>query len=786
MAGVKRRVMKGLAAGAAALLVLGIAAPFVHADRYRGPIQSSLSTALGRKVSIDGHVSFSLFTGPALSVDNVQIAEADQSSEPFAYVDQVRAVPRLFSLWTGHLEFASLTLDGAHVNLVRYGEGTTPSWNFEPLLSPGLLAAFPAIHMRDSRINFVLEGRKSPFYLLGADLDVTPRSADGSNWSVRFAGAPARSDRPAHGFGVIGAGGTWRRAGGDNGLLALDLTLERSEMSDILALVYGRDAGIHGIVSAQAHVAGPMRALGIEGEARVSELHGWDQSPPSSGVFPFRVSGVLNTPAQHLDLFAQPRARQGPSQWMLHVSADSYLERPFFKMDFRSDGLPIAPLPGLLHNFGANLPDGLQLTGVVTGSVAFDSRAGWTGNATIPETTLDVGGGAPLKLEECAFAISGSEVTAGPVEVTSGVDPVAEASARYSISDGAFQVSLVSRDAPLSTLLQRFPAASIPFLSDIHSGVWTGQLTYAQPAGKPGAWQGEGDLTAATAALPALSQPIDIAHATLRIDGPDIQLDHLVMSVAGIDITGDYKYTHDAPAPHQFHFALPRAELAVIETLLHPLLNHGGSLLDRALGRSSLPKWLADTRAAGSIEVASLDTAGPSLSRIRAGIVWLGERIGVNSLVLHNGEATISGALNLDLRNPKPHYSGSGLWTNLPWKDGYLSGTVAQFETSGSGIETLTNLKARGTVTGKDMDVAPLGAIDRMTGSYIVSFSGAALRLRFPELRLEGDGGEVWTGSGGSQGTDGEVTLRPSGGRQITLAGSITDASKDWVELVNR
>ena len=136
MARLTRRMARWLAIGAAVLFVVAVAATFVHADRYRGRIQSSLSTALGRKVSIGGHVSFSLFTGPALAVDDVTIAEADAASEPFAYVEEVRAMPRLYSLWSGHLEFSSLTLEGAHVNLVRYGAGTTPSWNFEPLLRP--------------------------------------------------------------------------------------------------------------------------------------------------------------------------------------------------------------------------------------------------------------------------------------------------------------------------------------------------------------------------------------------------------------------------------------------------------------------------------------------------------------------------------------------------------------------------------------------------------------------------------------------------------------------------
>ena len=75
-----------------------------------------------------------------------------------------------------------------------------------------------------------------------------------------------------------------------------------------------------------------------------------------------------------------------------------------------------------------------------------------------------------------------------------------------------------------------------------------------------------------------------------------------------------------------------------------------------------------------------------------------------------------------------------------------------------------------------------LGGIDRMTGSFAASWNGTSLQFRFPVIRLEGNTGQVWTGSGSAQGTDGEVTLTPAGGRQVTLAGSLSDAGKDWVE----
>ncbi len=62
-----------------------------------------------------------------------------REAEPFAYVGELRAVPRLWSLWTGALEFSSLTLEDAHVNLTR----TDGGWEFRVAAAPGLAGGVP-------------------------------------------------------------------------------------------------------------------------------------------------------------------------------------------------------------------------------------------------------------------------------------------------------------------------------------------------------------------------------------------------------------------------------------------------------------------------------------------------------------------------------------------------------------------------------------------------------------------------------------------------------------------
>ena len=190
--------------GAAALLLLlgAVYVPRISADRYRERVHAALKKALGREVEI-GEVRFRVFPTPGLTISNVTIGEDPAiGAEPVAYVTTLRAVPRITSLFGGPLEFASVDLQDASLNLTRvdHAEGGV-SWNFASLMRPEALAAFPSVHMRGGRINFKFGDTKSLFYLLETDVDLWPPGSARGPWTLRVHAKPARTDRPARGFG---------------------------------------------------------------------------------------------------------------------------------------------------------------------------------------------------------------------------------------------------------------------------------------------------------------------------------------------------------------------------------------------------------------------------------------------------------------------------------------------------------------------------------------------------------------------------------------------------------
>ena len=83
---------RGLIAAFLLLIVLGIAAPFIQADRYGQQIRDALQRELNRKVEI-GQVHFNLFTGPGFTVENVVIYDDPSAGiEPFAHMLELERV----------------------------------------------------------------------------------------------------------------------------------------------------------------------------------------------------------------------------------------------------------------------------------------------------------------------------------------------------------------------------------------------------------------------------------------------------------------------------------------------------------------------------------------------------------------------------------------------------------------------------------------------------------------------------------------------------------------------
>src|SRR4051794_35437313 len=95
-----RRPLKWCGWAIAAMLVVGLAAPFFTVDQYAKRLQSSLQRSLGRRVELQD-VHFSLFKGPGFTVGRVTIYEDPAiGMEPVAYIEPPGSLVVAPSIWS--------------------------------------------------------------------------------------------------------------------------------------------------------------------------------------------------------------------------------------------------------------------------------------------------------------------------------------------------------------------------------------------------------------------------------------------------------------------------------------------------------------------------------------------------------------------------------------------------------------------------------------------------------------------------------------------------------------
>jgi hypothetical protein len=766
----KRFVWSVLAVGLL-FLGLGLAVPRLAVATFGSRVKDALEASLGRHVKLRG-VTFDLFTGPGFTISEVEISDDPAlSPEPILYAGTLTAIPRIWPLFAGRLAFSSIRLTDAHINLGRNAAPDQPArWNVEPLIRPALFKAFPYISVESggvtgmipkSRLNFKIGGVKTVFYLLIDKLEVRPPTTSNGPWAIRLEGEPARSDRPALGFGSFVVDGRWIPA---QGLADITVRLERSEIGDMIALLNGHDAGVHGSVSGTLRIAGPLAALKINGRVDVSGIHGWDQLASSAQNWPLAVAGTWNLPGQLFELDArlagQPNA---PVNARFRVA--DYLGAPHWGISLTCHAMPLQPLLPLARQVGVPIPGGVQLNGTLDGAVSISRTGPYEGSGWASKVSLAASGAPPVLFEDVRVMIADGHARLAPSALRTVPGDEATLQGDYDLENHTLKVTVVSHGMDIATLHRHAELAGIPALRDLQAGTWRGQVSYLlDPAAESSPentgvsrWTGTLDIQRATMALPMFALPVRIIAAHAELDGPSITVRKIQARSGDLAVTGEYRYEPAALRPHRFHLTSAHVNGTQLETLFRPALYRGG-LVSRALGlrSSEVPVWLARLRADGTLDIGTLNFAGSELERFSTRVVWDGARIKLAGTKARYGGGSVSGAIDMDLTGYAPSYHFAGDVAGVEWKGGRVNSDLTA-DTSGAGTDMLGNLRAEGSfdARGLDLDYAS------MTGCFQFAWARNAPQFKLTSLKLS-DGDETLIGSG-STAPNGELVLDMAG-----------------------
>lgn len=751
--------MKKLIPGLVAFVLLAAWwVPKISAAKYRDPIRAALERALGRKVEISD-VRFRLLPLPGFTVTNLIVSEDPAvGAEPAAYVGTVDATPRFLSLFSGRLALSSVDLEDASITLSRAEPGSESGvrWNFASMIRPTHTADFPSVHMRSGRINFKFGDTKSIFYLLNTDVDLWPPS-NGANWTVRVHGQPARTDRPARGFGYFSASGQWRRS--DNSV-TLDVKLEQSELGDVLTLFEGHESGVLGEIHGDAHLAGPMSRVGIRGRLTVQNIHGWNESPPGGNAWPIWLSGYVDANGQTIGVRATV-AQSGASPIDVRYRVSDYLGRPRWGVTAAFNRLPVTPLVAIAHNLGVRIPDGVQISGLADGAASYAMPQGvprLDGQIAISNLTITTPGAPALRVEPAMLRLEGKSVALGPATMSNDAGELATVGLSYDIATGNAIASVSTAGMSIASLRRQISAAGLPLLGQATSGSWSGSLTWSDQ------WTGNIRVTRADIPFEAFAEPLHIETAEASISGAAISVKHIDVTAAGMEASGDYQYEPGAVRPHHFRLNIARADAAALEKLFSPALRRA-SFLNYAFnfGRPPQPEWLTAMRADGTIQAGEVSFGEANARKIRARLLWDGYLVRLADVQSTVGGGKFAGDIAIDLSQREPQYRIPGSLTGVPWGAGKID-AAGEAVTYGFGASLLTNLHASGSFRGRAVELSGPEVWDTANGCFDWAWSPRNSRLRLSQLVLT-SGGETWLGSAETQ-SDGQLMLNVSDGER--------------------
>jgi hypothetical protein len=743
----------------ALLLVLGIgfAAPHFEIEFVRPTIARALERGLGRRVEV-GPVHCNLFTGPGFTVDDVTIHEDPRAGiEPFAYVGTLDARVRLLSLFHHKLEFSSLSLDEASINLVKTDAGP---WNFQFLLSsaPASAGAMPAIKMRGGRVNFKFGDTKSVVYFSNADLGVAP-SRDGSV-ELRFAGAPSRSDRPAQDFGNFFVRGMWSAQ-----KVNLRVELEKSALEEVARLIDPRGFGLHGVIALDAQLSGVPSHLDVTGNIQVNDVHRWDLLPQSGAGLRIAYKGTLDLRGDRLELESvsdvpNPQVAAAFRAW-------DFLTAPHWDASAELKQVPAATVLEIARHMGAQFSDTLAAAGSLSGEVRYSEPDGFAGKVKLEDASLTLPEGSPLRAASAAVVIDHQVMSLQPATVSVGENDSADVEGSFSL-EGAAKLDLKITTRALSVSdMRSFGVAAIPLLDQTRQGTWRGWARYEWARDEAGRWSGEYELLNARIPVEGLAEPVRLQSAAVSLSGKRVTVNRIRARVGEIAFTGDYRWEPEAVRPHKFHLTIPRADASDLQSVLAPGMVRDRGFFARTLrfGDAPMPDWLKGRRADGTVTIGALTFGETQVHVDTVRMLWDAAQVRFVGLNAKIDQANLAGDLAVDLTGRVPHYRFEGKLGDVSYKDGRLDfeGSV---DADGAGADILAGAHAEGRVHGRSIAFSPDAEFRTAAACFEVSEQTAGERWKLSSVEVT-QGADTYTGSGATL-SDGRLVLDLlSRGRQV-------------------
>jgi hypothetical protein len=651
-----------------------------------------------------GNYDFSLWSGPTLVAESVTFSEDPRfGNEYFLRAESVKVRLHWQSLFRGHMDLGTVTLEQPSLNLVRNSQGdwNLAEWLPRPLsagLSGGNSAGaknptaavpragerpyvrFDRILVDGGRINFKRGDEKIAFAFTDVTGSVEPDSP--GRWRIDLEAVPMRAAVPLQEAGSIHLAG---QVGGTSSRLRpakFALSWQDASISDVLRLSRGYDFGLRGDFALALNAHTDEDDWVVETETRLRALHRWDLSvradnpdlnvlakftvhPQAAG---FDVTGAM--------LEAPHSSARADAHFAWASSADALGDvRPRAEVKVTESQIDLGDVLAWIRAFHSDVSPDLALAGFASGT-----------------TTVVT---SPLRVTAATARVLGATLRSPRLRMAAHISPlqfqydqgaVTLAPAKLRFGDGPNDQNSLAIEASTKSSAHEFPsyhlAGSIDQIRDVVAAA--SALGWNISRGWDLAGPAKFDLGWQTAEWPWLAQPSGT-----------------------IDWGADGGSAREPRATAAFS-TKPNAESTEREaTLLTPFLNEPVTNIRAHLD------WRSATR---HIALASADAFGGH---------WSG------TLDAREGAGSWKFALSAD------HLATADVdrWLNPRWSESLLDRMLPFLNSSSTSIAEPENIRAAGHISIEQLTVAPLVA-HRVQGDLRID--GRTVELTSASAELAG------------------------------------------------
>ncbi len=356
----------GIAVGVLLLIVLALVF-FVDANQFRPKLESSLSQALGRPVTV-GNLKVSLLSG-GVAADDLTIADDPSfSKSPFVHAQSLTVGVEMWPLIVSRkLNVTALTIDQPEVSLLQTPSG---EWNFSSLGSKSKMP--PPETKPPGESSFDLSAKLvkitgGHFSLGEVRAKSKPLVLDNVNLEVRdFSAASAFpfsfSAKVAGGGDVKLDGKAGPIDAADAALTAVDAALNVSGLDLVASGVVKPSAGIAGLVSFDGKGASNGQTVNVEGRIRAERFKLVKSGSPASRPVQFDFA-VVHDLRKRSGALRRGNLHFGSAPASLTGTYDLRPETAVVNLLFSGAQMAVPELASMLPALDIVLPAGSSLQG---------------------------------------------------------------------------------------------------------------------------------------------------------------------------------------------------------------------------------------------------------------------------------------------------------------------------------------------------------------------------------------------------------------------------------------